>query len=165
MKLMNEINTLVENEVLRSIGRRIAGKSQEKDSSEQTPSSSVVTQQPATGSSQPAAPAPTQTVPVEEKPKEFKIGDVVIPNVGPHANIPHLVTKVIQKGDHKTYNIKPRDLEGEAVKYKDGGANATADQLALNEEKTSVKYGLSESLPTRIQSSVTRIIDRLLESK
>ncbi len=60
----------------------------------------------------------------------FKVGDVVIPNKGPHKGEKHLVTRVRDDG---RIDIKPQGIEGESVKYRNGAAIAKVADLVIAE--------------------------------
>jgi hypothetical protein len=66
----------------------------------------------------------------EEAAPEFKVGDVVVPSKGPHKGEKH---EVIRVRDDGRIDIKPQGIEGEAVKYRNGGAIAKPEDLVLAE--------------------------------
>ena len=66
----------------------------------------------------------------EEAAPEFKVGDVVVPSKGPHKGEKH---EVIRVRDDGRIDIKPQGIEGEAVKYRNGGATAKPEDLVLAE--------------------------------
>jgi hypothetical protein len=66
----------------------------------------------------------------QQTPAEFKVGDVVKTLVGPHKGEEHDVTKVYPDG---RMDLKPKGLEGSAVKYRNGGVTAKPDQVVLAE--------------------------------
>lgn len=74
-----------------------------------------------TKANEPKAPAEALT---------FKVGDVVIPNKGPHKGEKHLVTRVRDDG---RIDIKPQGIEGESVKYRNGAAIAKVADLVIAE--------------------------------
>jgi len=61
---------------------------------------------------------------------EFKVGDVVKTLVGPHKGEEHDVIKVHSDG---RMDLKPKGIEGTAVKYRNGGVTAKPDQVVLAE--------------------------------
>lgn len=61
---------------------------------------------------------------------EFKVGDIVKTLVGPHKGEQHDVVKVHADG---RIDLKPKDIEGTAVKYRNGGITAKPDQVVLAE--------------------------------
>lgn len=63
---------------------------------------------------------------------EFKVGDIVKPLKGPHKGEPHSIIHVFPDG---AMNIKPVDLEPDAVKYRLGAAKAQPDEVQLAESK------------------------------
>jgi hypothetical protein len=68
----------------------------------------------------------------EEKP-EFKVGDKVIPKVGPHKGEVHTIVKVHANGE---LDITPDGLEGDQIKYPSGvGGHAKPEQVDLSESK------------------------------
>lgn len=68
----------------------------------------------------------------EEKP-EFKVGDKVIPKVGPHKGEVHTIVKVHVNGE---LDITPDGLEGDQIKYPSGvGGHAKPEQVDLSESK------------------------------
>lgn len=66
----------------------------------------------------------------DDKPKAFKIGDKVIPSVGPHKGVKHLVIHVNSNG---TINIRPIGLDFTKIAYRRGAAAAKPEQLELAE--------------------------------
>ena len=62
----------------------------------------------------------------EEIHEAFKIGDKVIPNVGPHKGVEHEVIHVHPNGE---YNIRPNGVKAVSVKYHLGAARAKDNQL------------------------------------
>jgi hypothetical protein len=75
-------------------------------------------------------PAEKAEADAEEAP-EYKIGDIVKPTKGPHKDEPHLIVKVHPDG---RLDIKPKDLEGDAIKYPHGvGATAKPEDVILAE--------------------------------
>jgi hypothetical protein len=66
----------------------------------------------------------------EEAAPAFKVGDVVVPSKGPHKGEKHEVVRVRDDG---RIDIKPQGIEGEAVKYRNGGAIAKPEDLVLAE--------------------------------
>lgn len=85
---------------------------------------------------EPVSDESTAEVPSEESesteadPKAFAIGDIVIPNAGNHKGERHEITKI--KSDGRLV-IKPKDLEGEAVKYRNGAIIAKPEDVVLAE--------------------------------
>ena len=85
---------------------------------------------------EPVSDESTAEVPSEESesteadPKAFDIGDIVIPNAGNHKGERHEITKI--KSDGRLV-IKPKDLEGEAVKYRNGAIIAKPEDVVLAE--------------------------------
>jgi hypothetical protein len=64
----------------------------------------------------------------------IKVGDIVIPNLGPHKGQKHVVIAVLPDG---TFNIKPQwpGLSASQIKYRQGAAKAKADQIQkVNED-------------------------------
>ncbi len=64
----------------------------------------------------------------------IKVGDFVIPNIGPHKGQKHVVIAVLPDG---TFNIKPQwpGLSASQIKYRQGAAKAKADQIQrVNED-------------------------------
>lgn len=59
----------------------------------------------------------------------FKVGDIVIPDAGPHKGQKH---EVIHDHGDGTYNIKPQGVKN--VQYRHGAVRAKADQIKLHEE-------------------------------
>lgn len=66
----------------------------------------------------------------EEATPEFKIGDIVIPNKGNHKGEKH---EILQINDDGLLVIKPKDLEGDAIKYRKGKIKAKPEDVALAE--------------------------------
>lgn len=67
--------------------------------------------------------------------EEFKVGDIVKPKIGPHSGVPH---EVIHSHGDGRYNIKPKGLQANKIKYRLGATTAQAHQLVkedyMNEE-------------------------------
>lgn len=64
----------------------------------------------------------------------IKVGDIVIPNLGPHKGQKHVVIAVLPDG---SFNIKPQwpGLSASQIKYRQGAAKAKADQIQkVNED-------------------------------
>ena len=64
----------------------------------------------------------------------IKVGDIVIPSLGPHKGQKHVVIAVLPDG---TFNIKPQwpGLSASQIKYRQGAAKAKADQIQkVNED-------------------------------
>ena len=59
----------------------------------------------------------------------FKVGDIVIPDAGPHKGQKH---EVIHDHGDGTYNIKPQGVKN--VQYRHGAVRAKTDQIKLHEE-------------------------------
>jgi len=67
-----------------------------------------------------------------------KVGDKVIPKLGPHANTPH---EVIHVHDDGSFNIRPLLARGQKIKYHLGAARATGDQVnKMNEENHGASF-------------------------
>ena len=64
---------------------------------------------------------------------KFKVGDTVIPSVGPHKGRKH---EVIADLKNNTYNIKPIGLLAKQIQYRLGAAKAKANQIKLVKEET-----------------------------
>ena len=58
--------------------------------------------------------------------EDYKVGDIVKPNIGPHKNHPHVI--IHDHGDGK-FNIKPKSLLPKNIKYKHGAVTVTKDQI------------------------------------
>ena len=56
----------------------------------------------------------------------FREGDIVVPNVGPHKGVKHII--IYDFGDGK-YNIQPIGLRPNKIQYRLGSAGAREDQL------------------------------------
>ena len=56
----------------------------------------------------------------------FREGDIVVPNVGPHKGVKHII--IYDYGDGK-YNIQPIGLRPNKIQYRLGSAGAREDQL------------------------------------
>ena len=69
---------------------------------------------------------------------KFKVGDLVIPNMGPHKGKEH---KIIGIKDGK-YNITPTKIMPRQIKYKLGAAAAKEDQISMAEE--TINEGLKD---------------------
>lgn len=69
---------------------------------------------------------------------KFKVGDLVIPNMGPHKGKEH---KIIGIKDGK-YNITPTKIMPRKIKYKLGAAAAKEDQITMAEE--TINEGLKD---------------------
>jgi hypothetical protein len=63
--------------------------------------------------------------------KECKVGDVVIPSMGPHKGTKH---KVIHVFDDGSMNIKPVGLKADQIRYKLGAVKAKPDQVKMVNE-------------------------------
>ena len=63
---------------------------------------------------------------------KVKVGDIVIPNKGPHKGQKHQVIHVFDDG---TFNIKPVGLKAANIKYKLGAAKAKPEDIELSETK------------------------------
>lgn len=58
--------------------------------------------------------------------EEYKVGDVVVPDKGPHAGVPHEVIHIHGNGQ---INIRPKGLPIKSVKYRLGAATAQPHEL------------------------------------
>lgn len=115
---------VLEDTNLQSLGKSLKSKPAEIEAPEDAEEKTDV-------NTPPAAEEPTET---EEAPAaQFKVGDKVKPTKGPHKGEIHSIVKVVDVNGGFTYDIKPDGIEGEAVKYAKGGANAKAEQLELAE--------------------------------
>jgi nucleoside-triphosphatase THEP1 len=94
-------------------------------------------------------PGKPKTIKLQESMEEFKVGDTVYPNVGPHKGQKHKIIAVKSNG----YNIKP--VSQNNIKYRLGAVMATKAQLS--------KTPLSE---TSIQESkLHSIIQQLIREE
>ena len=94
-------------------------------------------------------PGKPKTIKLQESMEEFKVGDTVYPNVGPHKGQKHEIIAVKSNG----YNIKP--VSQNNIKYRLGAVMATKAQLS--------KTPLSE---TSIQESKLRtVIQQLIREE
>ena len=94
-------------------------------------------------------PGKPKTIKLQESMEEFKVGDTVYPNVGPHKGQKHKIIAVKSNG----YNIKP--VSQNNIKYRLGAVMATKAQLS--------KTPLSE---TSIQESKLRtVIQQLIREE
>jgi hypothetical protein len=57
---------------------------------------------------------------------KFREGDIVVPNIGPHKGVKHII--IYDFGDGK-YNIQPIGLRPNKIQYRLGSAGAREDQL------------------------------------
>jgi len=75
---------------------------------------------------------------------KFKVGDIVIPNVGAHKGVRHTVIHDFRDG---RYNIQPIGLRPNQIQYRLGAASANEDQLKK------VSSGLQKVAPSIIDTS------------
>jgi hypothetical protein len=75
---------------------------------------------------------------------KFRVGDIVIPNVGPHKGVKHTVIHDFRDG---RYNIQPIGLRPNQIQYRLGAASANEDQLKK------VSSGLQKVAPSIIDTS------------
>ena len=74
-----------------------------------------------------------EEVELDETLLEFKKGDIVIPNVGPHKGVKHEIIHDFKDG---TYNIQPDIALARNIKYRLGAARAKASELVGVDEET-----------------------------
>jgi hypothetical protein len=127
-KMKDELVIVKEDAALQGLGKSLAGKATA------APSDGVDVPMGDAGA-EPAAAPPSDTevkgdADDASTPAEFKVGDVVKTLVGPHKGQEHDVTKVYPDG---RMDLKPKGLEGTAVKYRNGGTVAKPDQVVLAE--------------------------------
>ena len=58
--------------------------------------------------------------------EDFKLGDIVKPNLGSHKGHPHEIIHIHADGK---FNIKPKGLLPKNIKYKHGAVTVTKDQI------------------------------------
>ena len=75
---------------------------------------------------------------------KFREGDIVIPNMGPHKGVRHII--IYDFGDGR-YNIQPIGLRPNQIQYRLGAASATEDQLKK------VSSGLQKVAPSIIDGA------------
>ena len=63
---------------------------------------------------------------------KFKVGDIVIPNIGAHKGVKHTVIHDFRDG---RYNIQPIGLKSSEIQYRLGAAGASEDQLKMADAK------------------------------
>jgi hypothetical protein len=127
-KIKDELVIVKEDAALQGLGKSLAGKAL-------AASSDGVDVPMGDAGAEPAAAPPSDTevkgdADDASTPAEFKVGDVVKTLVGPHKGQEHDVTKVYPDG---RIDLKPKGLEGSAVKYRNGGVTAKPDQVVLAE--------------------------------
>jgi len=80
---------------------------------------------------------------LNESPSEYQVGDIVIPNKGPHKGEQHKIIFVNPK--EKRYTIKPVGLPASKIKYRLGAVTAYAEDLGPASKFNMV--GLNEGSP------------------
>ena len=75
---------------------------------------------------------------------KFKVGDIVIPNIGAHKGVKHTVIHDFRDG---RYNIQPIGLRPNKIQYRLGAASANEDQLKK------VSSGLQQVAPSVMDTS------------
>ncbi|TFG98331.1 hypothetical protein E4H12_06345 [Candidatus Thorarchaeota archaeon] len=90
--------------------------------------------------------------------KECKVGDFVIPNMGPHKGAKHEVIHVFDDG---AMNIKPVGLRAKAIKYRLGAVKAKPDQVKLVEAefKMPKRPGNDPAAPDENDTTVATMTD------
>ena len=78
----------------------------------------------------PAEKAASDAADDETSTSEFKVGDKVMPNAGPHKDQTHSVIHVFPDG---RVNLTPDGLKPDQIKYRQGAITARADQVTLAE--------------------------------
>lgn len=80
----------------------------------------------------PAEKAAADAADDETSSSEFKVGDKVMPNAGPHKGQTHSVIHVFPDG---RVNLRPDGLKPDQIKYRLGAVTARADQVTLAEQR------------------------------
>ena len=80
-----------------------------------------------------------EEVELEEALLEFKKGDIVIPNIGPHKGVKHEIIHDFKDG---TYNIKPDIALARNIKYRMGAARAKASEIVKEELNEMMDYAI-----------------------
>jgi hypothetical protein len=75
---------------------------------------------------------------------KFKVGDIVIPNIGAHKGVKHTIIHDFRDG---RYNIQPIGLRPNKIQYRLGAASANEDQLKK------VSSGLQQVAPSVMDTS------------
>lgn len=138
-----EVVPLKEDEALQGLGKSLSGKSMpsSKEAEEPMDDTSEVTE-PTDKKTGPSDSEVTGDADEQESSAEFKVGDVVKTLVGPHKGQEHDVVKVHADG---RMDLKPKGLEGPAIKYRNGGVTAKPEQVVLAE---SIIHGTKSLLRT-----------------
>jgi hypothetical protein len=93
---------------------------------------------------------------------DLKVGDEVIPNIGPHKGIKH---KIIAIKDNGSYNIQPILNRGQKNMYRLGAANAKPDQLSPYKEEMKEgadhEVAMAMSSLKEIVSNASQLMDKL----
>ena len=95
--------------------------------------------------------------------EEVKVGDIVIPNKGPHKGQKHVVIAVFPDG---TFNIKPQwpGLKASQIKYSQGAVKAKpADIESVTSEGTSHEEieKIESKIPEKLYTAAEKVIDEL----
>ena len=87
--------------------------------------------------------------------EEYKVGDVVVPDKGPHAGIPHEVIHVHGNGQ---LNIRPKGMPVRFNKYRLGAATAQPNELRHH-------FDLKENRQTGINREVVHEAFKVAKEK
>ena len=132
-KIKDKLNIVKEDTALQGLGKALkpSAKAEEpaKTDVNTPPAEKAAADDAATDEPADVSDAPAENV---EPEAAFKVGDIVKPLKGPHKGEPHEVIHVFDDG---AMNIRPKDLDAKAVKYRLGAAKAQPDEVVLAEGK------------------------------
>lgn len=94
-----------------------------------------------------------KTTPLKENNEEYKVGDIVIPKIGPHKGIKHKIIYI----DGDKVNIKPAFLKASEIKYRLGAASTTTDNISKAE---SVDEGKLSKVKSLIKEEVRKTLNK-----
>lgn len=129
--------SLKESAELQDIGRKIEGSKAAADTTDDSEFAPMDDEKPEDVSAKPEDADPVDSKPADEEPPKFKIGDIVKPNKGQHANEPHSVIEIKDDGD---LIIKPKDIDDAAIKYTSSKKMARIDPKNVELVKESKKF-------------------------
>ena len=156
-KIKDKLNIVKEDTALQGLGKTLkpSAKAEEpaKTDVNTPPAEKAAADDAATDEPADVSDAPAENV---EPEAAFKVGDIVKPLKGPHKGEPHEVIHVFDDG---AMNIRPKDLDAKAVKYRLGAAKAQPDEVVLAEGQK--QTGSLFSSVVQLTEAKAKTLDRL----